>query len=302
MELVSVNDLTKTYSKHAVVDHVSFDLQPGKCVALLGPNGAGKTTTLRMLAGFIQPTSGSISFNEDTLSKDFRKFVGYLPQYPSFYPWMSGEEFLHYAGQLAGLTKKEASDRSNELLQLVHLTESGKKRIGKYSGGMKQRLGIAQALIHEPKLIMLDEPVSSLDPIGRREVLNLIRELKKDATVLFSTHILNDAEEVSEEILLMNDGKLIEQGPISEIRGMQQTVTIRLAFEKEPKFIHEKLKEIDSVYQVTEENGTFDVSVHDLNAARDTIFSRVQEEGWELSLFEITSGTLEDIFMKAVNK
>lgn len=156
-------------------------------------------------------------------------------------------------------------------------------------------------MIHEPKLIMLDEPCRLSTQLDAGKFLNLIRELKKDATVLFSTHILNDAEEVSEEILLMNDGKLIEQGPISEIRGMQQTVTIRLAFEKEPKFIHEKLKEIDSVYQVTEENGTFDVSVHDLNAARDTIFSRVQEEGWELSLFEITSGTLEDIFMKAVN-
>ncbi len=302
MHLVSVQNLSKIYDKKAVVDDLNFELQPGKCVALLGPNGAGKTTTLRMLAGFIQPTDGTISFNEESLSSDFRQFVGYLPQYPSFHTWMSGEEFLHYVGQLAGLEKKEAIERTEELLQLVNLTDARKRRIGKYSGGMKQRLGIAQALIHHPKLIMLDEPVSSLDPIGRREVLNLIRELKKDATVLFSTHILNDAEEVSEEILLMNHGKMIEQGTISEIRGMQQTVTIRLAFENEPKFIVEKLKEIESVYEVKEEAGHFDVSVHDIQVARPAIISRVHEEEWELSKFEITSESLEDFFMKAVKQ
>ncbi|MGM8216303.1 ATP-binding cassette domain-containing protein [Bacillaceae bacterium W0354] len=300
MALITVDNLTKTYQKKDVVDHISFSLEPGKCVALLGPNGAGKTTTLRMLAGFIKPSEGSISFDEDSLSHDFRKYVGYLPQFPVFHRWMSGFEFLVYVGQLAHLPKGEAIKRADELLELVNLKDFKKMRIAKYSGGMKQRLGIAQALIHSPKLIMLDEPVSALDPIGRREVLNLMRELKKDATILFSTHILNDAEEVSDEIILLNDGKVIEKGNIKELSSAQDTVTIHLAFSEEPKFVIERLKEIESVFQVTNEKGEYQLSVHNLLVAREQLIELIQKENWPLTKFEVAKTSLEDFFIKAV--
>ncbi len=302
MSLITVDNLTKTYDKKDVVDHISFTLESGKCVALLGPNGAGKTTTLRMLAGFIKATEGTISFDEDELTKDFRKFVGYLPQFPVFHRWMSGFEFLVYVGQLADLSKKEAEERADELLELVNLKDFKKMRIGKYSGGMKQRLGIAQALIHRPKLIMLDEPVSALDPIGRREILNLMRELKKDATILFSTHILNDAEEVSDEIILLNNGKVIEKGNINDIHSEQETVTIHIAFSEDPKFVMERLKEIESVFQVTNERGEYQVSVHQLLIARKQLLDLFQKENWPLTKFEVAKTSLEDFFIKAVNK
>lgn len=300
MSLVTVQDLTKAYNNTNVVENLSFSLQEGKCVALLGPNGAGKTTTLKMLAGFIQPTSGTITFDVQSLSDDFRNYVGYLPQFPVFYRWMTGYEFLVYVGELANLSKKEASEKADELLELVNLKDFKKMRISKYSGGMKQRLGIAQALIHSPKLIILDEPVSALDPIGRREVLNLMRELKKDATILFSTHILNDAEEVSDEIILLNKGKIIEKGNLSELNAADDTVTIHLAFSEEPKFVIERLKEIDSVLSVTNEKGEYQITAQQLNTARAQILQLVQKEKWPLSKFEIAKTSLEDFFIKAV--
>lgn len=300
MSLVTAQDLTKAYNNTNVVENLSFSLQEGKCVALLGPNGAGKTTTLKMLAGFIQPTSGTITFDVQSLSDDFRNYVGYLPQFPVFYRWMTGYEFLVYVGELANLSKKEASEKADELLELVNLKDFKKMRISKYSGGMKQRLGIAQALIHSPKLIILDEPVSALDPIGRREVLNLMRELKKDATILFSTHILNDAEEVSDEIILLNKGKIIEKGNLSELNAADDTVTIHLAFSEEPKFVIERLKEIDSVLSVTNEKGEYQITAQQLNTARTQILQLVQKEKWPLSKFEVAKTSLEDFFIKAV--
>lgn len=300
MSLVTAQDLTKAYNNTNVVENLSFSLQEGKCVALLGPNGAGKTTTLKMLAGFIQPTSGTITFDVQSLSDDFRNYVGYLPQFPVFYRWMTGYEFLVYVGELANLSKKEAGEKADELLELVNLKDFKKMRISKYSGGMKQRLGIAQALIHSPKLIILDEPVSALDPIGRREVLNLMRELKKDATILFSTHILNDAEEVSDEIILLNKGKIIEKGNLSELNAADDTVTIHLAFSEEPKFVIERLKEIDSVLSVTNEKGEYQITAQQLNTARTQILQLVQKEKWPLSKFEVAKTSLEDFFIKAV--
>ncbi|WP_175615019.1 ABC transporter ATP-binding protein [Piscibacillus halophilus] len=302
MELLHANQLTKKYKENSVIQDVSFTLEHGRCVALLGPNGSGKTTTLRMLAGFIKPTEGAIAFNDESLSRDFRQHVGYLPQFPVFYDWMTGKEFLVYSGQLAHLSKSEARKRADELLELVNLKEVRKLRISKYSGGMKQRLGIAQALIHSPKLIILDEPASALDPIGRREVLNLMRELKKDSTILFSTHILNDAEEVSDEILLLNNGNVIEQGSMHELESVQNTVTLKLAFSDEPKFIEERLKEIESVFKVHRVQDDFLLTVHDLQTARKQLLEVVHNEDWQLTKFEVAKTSLEDLFMKAVKE
>ena len=178
MELLKASDLVKRFGNTNAVKGINFHIEEGRCVSLLGPNGAGKTTTLKMLSGLLEPTSGSIDFKGEK-AKDLRQFIGYLPQYPAFYNWMSGKEFLVFAGQLAKLNVKEAEKRSEELLERVGLTNAKKRKIGGYSGGMKQRLGLAQALIHRPKLLILDEPVLALDPLGRREVLDMIQRLKR---------------------------------------------------------------------------------------------------------------------------
>src|SRR5690625_4801738 len=144
MTLLSVKNLTKKYQSHTAVNNVSFQFQSGKCVALIGPNGAGKTTILRTLAGLLKPTTGIIQFSHMNGNQDFRSFIGYLPQYPVFYTWMTGKEFLIYSGQLAFLPKAEATKRADELLKKVGIADAKDRRISKYSGGMKQRLGIAQ--------------------------------------------------------------------------------------------------------------------------------------------------------------
>lgn len=150
MELV-IKNLSKKFSQHIAVDDVSFQLNSGQCTALLGANGAGKTTTLRMIAGLLSPTSGSIRFEGYENGQDIREKIGYLPQHPVFHGWMTGKEFLVYVGQLAHLTKSEAVERADQLLDKVGISDVKNKRISKYSGGMRQRLGIAQALIHKPR-------------------------------------------------------------------------------------------------------------------------------------------------------
>lgn len=185
MNVLEVAKLSKQYKNKLAVQNISFSLQEGKCTALLGPNGAGKTTVLNMITGLIDPSAGKISSPFLKSNTDLRSMIGFLPQFPAFYEWMSGEEYLIFAGELCHLSKSEAMKRADELLQIVGLEEGKKRKISQYSGGMKQRLGIAQALIHKPKLILLDEPVSALDPFGRREVLELMKGLKNETTILF---------------------------------------------------------------------------------------------------------------------
>lgn len=209
MKLLTISNLTKRFGTLTPVDGISFELEQGSCTALLGPNGAGKTTTLRMLAGLLSPTQGQIQYAATGKSQDsWRERIGYLPQYPKFYPWMTGIEYLLFGARLSGLKRSQALIRSQEVLEMVGLEEAAKRRISGYSGGMKQRLGIAQALVHQPDLIMLDEPVSALDPIGRREVMDLLQRLRGDVTILFSTHVLHDAEEICDDMVLMVDGRI----------------------------------------------------------------------------------------------
>ncbi|MCF6137318.1 ABC transporter ATP-binding protein [Pseudalkalibacillus berkeleyi] len=302
MTMISVNELHKRYDGKYVVNGISLQLQPGKCVALLGPNGAGKTTTLRMLSGLIRPTSGSIQFDGLSDTKDIRHHIGYLPQYPAFHNWMTGREFLVYVGQLAKLSKSEASKRANELLSLVGIFDAGDQRVKKYSGGMRQRLGIAQALIHNPKLLLLDEPVSALDPIGRREVLTLMDSLKEHTTLLFSTHILNDAEEICDELFVMHQGKMLESGSINDLRNKHRLDKIIIKFEGEldqHKTIIEQLNPVKRVEIVKEH---LEIYVDDLPRGRTEILNLIQEKSWPLTKFEFAQTTLEDMFMRMVNK
>ena len=218
MEL-TIDRLTKQYKNKIAVDRLSFSLTKG-VTGLLGANGAGKTTLIRMLCGILVPTSGEITYNGISVSDErYRNVLGYLPQEFGYYPEFTGKDFLMYFAALKGFTKKAAEVRANELLELVGLSQVQKKKIKTYSGGMKQRLGIAQALINRPEVLILDEPTAGLDPKERVRFRNLIDEIGKESIVLLSTHIVSDIEHIADHIIMMKNGQIIWQGSHKEIEG-----------------------------------------------------------------------------------
>lgn len=225
--MITVQHLTKNFGAQTVVSDVSFTLEDGSFTALIGPNGAGKTTILSMLAGLLKPTGGSVKMEG---IKDIRKEIGFLPQYPQFYPWLTGVEFIELTAKLSGISARGARKEAEKVLEFVGLKDAIHKKTAQYSGGMKQRLGIAQAIVHKPKLLLLDEPVSSLDPVGRREIMNLLKQLQRGSTILYSTHILNDAEEMTDQLLFLKKGKVVEKGSLNEIREKFDVPRIRIQF------------------------------------------------------------------------
>lgn len=218
MELI-IDRLTKQYKNKIAVDRISTNLQTG-VHGLLGANGAGKTTLMRMVCGILKPTSGTISFGGIDVSEErYRAGLGYLPQDFGYYPEFTGKDFVMYMAALKGLSKPQARRRAEELLELVTLQDAANKKIKTYSGGMKQRLGIAQALLNRPKLLVLDEPTAGLDPKERVRFRNLIENLGKNSVVLLSTHIVSDIEHIADDILMMKDGQLIYCGEWDETKG-----------------------------------------------------------------------------------
>lgn len=215
MEL-NIDRVTKQYGPKIAVDRISLTLTPG-VTGLLGANGAGKTTLMRMLCGILRPTSGSISLDcLDVSTEGYRAVLGYLPQDFGYYPSFSALDFLLYLGALKGMERKQAKERSLELLEVVGLGEVARKKIRTFSGGMKQRLGIAQALLNRPKLLILDEPTAGLDPKERVRFRTLIEEQGKESIVLLSTHIVSDVEHIAGRILMVKDGQLIYDGSAAD--------------------------------------------------------------------------------------
>lgn len=218
MEL-SVDRLTKQYGRKIAVDCVSMVLKPG-VYGLLGENGAGKTTLMRMLCAILESTAGEVFLDGreiTSMGADYRDLLGYLPQDFGYYPNYTAKEFLLYMAALKGIPRSMAGKRTKELLEVVGLGEAASKKVKTFSGGMKQRVGIAQALLNQPKILVLDEPTAGLDPKERVRFRNLISDYAADRIVILSTHIVSDIEAIADEVLLMKKGKLVSQGTVSEL-------------------------------------------------------------------------------------
>ncbi|MEK4358209.1 ABC transporter ATP-binding protein [Paenibacillus sp. FSL M7-1455] len=302
-ELLQVKGLSKRFKDREVVKGISFSIAEGSCAALIGPNGAGKTTTIHMLAGLLQPSGGSVVLlAEGRPVADPRPFIGYLPQMPVFYPWMTGAEFLLYSGELAGLTRREATRETGKWLDAVGLRDAGKRRIGGYSGGMKQRLGLAQALIHRPRLLILDEPVSALDPAGRKDVLTLLQRIRLETTVLFSTHVLHDAEEICDEILMMREGEIVLQGSLDHLRRTYSEPVIRLEVggDEVSRAWLAAAGGKDFVVQSEISGGRAKLRVADVERAALELMADAVSRRVTIRTLEAGQSTLEDLFLKAV--
>ena len=231
MELI-INNIIKKFKDKAAVDKFNVTLNEG-IYGLLGPNGSGKTTLMRILADVSNPSSGDILVNGESKNKlgaDYRDLIGYMPQNIGFYKNFTAEKYLYYVAALKGVDKEIEKSKIDELLHFVNLEKDRKRKIGKFSGGMKQRLGIAQAILNDPKILILDEPTAGLDPNERIRFKNLIAQLAKDKIVILSTHIVSDIEFIANEILVMKEGKLVEKSSLEDIlntvRGKVHTLSI----------------------------------------------------------------------------
>ncbi|WP_106766959.1 ABC transporter ATP-binding protein [Paenibacillus faecalis] len=304
VSLLEVRDLKKSFGSISPVKGVSFQVKKGSCTALLGPNGAGKTTTLRMLAGLLKESGGLMEYAGFQRGDSWRNRIGYLPQHPKFYGWMTGREYIRFSADISGLDGRKAGERTEKVLEQVGLKDAAKRRISGYSGGMKQRLGLAQALVHEPELLLLDEPVSALDPLGRREVMDMIRDLKGDnITILFSTHVLHDAEEICDEMLFMVDGLIAEQGTLDDLRTKYRQPVLHIAVESAGKGA-EWLKSLAAKSFVADAEIGRDsakLTVNDITIARKQLMKEISEQDIPLVRFEAGTSSLEDMFMKVVS-
>lgn len=255
--VIQTQSLSKTYKgelEHkpvtALVD-LNLDVQSGEVYAFLGPNGAGKTTTIKLLTRLIFPSSGTITIQgKDIQDQKALDRVGFMPEQPSLYGYLTGREFLDYVGAIFRMDRPDRKERTTELLRLVGLEKGGERAIRGYSRGMTQRLALAQALMNDPDVLILDEPMSNLDPIGRKDVRDVILNLKEQGkTIFFSSHILSDAEMIADRIGILNDGKLVQVGTMSELVD-KQIVSTEVTFEIDPgKLSDPLLKKLAPVQQ-----------------------------------------------------
>lgn len=304
---VETRALTKRYGEVVALDRLDLVVPEGSVFGFLGPNGAGKTTTIRLLTGLGHPTSGTATVAGIPVARGGLALagrIGYLDQDPRFYGWMTGRELLELAGRAYGMAGATLRSRVDEILETVGLTTAARRRIGGYSGGMCQRLGVGQAMLPRPAVLFLDEPVSALDPEGRRDTLELIGHLRGTCTVVMSTHILTDVERICDRVAILDHGRLVTEAPIDELLARHARPI--LEFDPEPgqeaavAALAATLRGAPWARDVVEAHGVLKVFVDDAEQAAAEALPLVVAGGVRLARFERVRPTLEDVFLELV--
>jgi len=305
--LLKIEHLTKKYGTFEVLKNISFQVPSGSIYGFLGKNGAGKTTTMNILTGLINYNSGNISIDGKDFSTNKRqilKTIGYLPQTPVFYGFMTGYEYLKFIGNLSGMSRKEISIRTDEVLEKVDLkSDAARRRLSGYSGGMKQRFGIATALFNHPKILFLDEPTASLDPEGRMEVLDLIENLKSEGiTVFLSSHILNDIERVCSEVSILDQGKILISSNLKQLEKKYIQPIFDIEVDGDIPFLKEVLMEHPFIENIKISQNKLSIYVKDISEGKKQLLKLILSTNNTVLSYNIRKSNLEDIFMRMVIK
>lgn len=298
MDMLALSHVSKAFGENKVIDDLSVSVPEHTVFGFVGQNGAGKTTTMKMILGLLHLDKGEIFVNGERVNfgqNKTNRYIGYLPDVPEFYGFMTPMEYLTLCGKTAGMPKEEYQNRAVELLELVGL-DSANKRIQGFSRGMKQRLGIAQALLNSPKLLICDEPTSALDPIGRKEILDILAAVKKDTTVIFSTHILSDVERICDEIAFLHNGKIALWGTLEEIKGIRKGTGLEIEF-----FKTEDADRFAVKYPEGKRTGKVKL-VYDEKTEQDmiNIMQILVQNDISIQRIEMLEPTLEALFMEVV--
>ena len=304
MDILEINGLSKKFGSNHIIKDLNLKVSENSICGFIGENGAGKTTTMKMILGFLKPDRGDIKVCGEKVTYGETKtnrFIGYLPDVPEYYGYMNPVEYLKLCGQITGMSKKEINEKTDELLELVGLKDHKKRRIGRFSRGMKQRLGIAQALLNEPKLLICDEPTSALDPIGRKEILDILLKIKEKTTVIFSTHILSDVERICDEVAILRDGKIVLSGPLSQIRASNIVDCLEVEFKNIDDLsrflnIFGHINEIEASLEKSE-NTIFIHSNNIVKIQKEIMKALVDEDLYPISI-RLQEPTLEKLFLE----
>ena len=311
--MIKVEGLTKRYARNVAVDNISFEVPKGQIVGFLGPNGAGKTTTMRVLTCFLPPTAGTANIaGYDVIEKpmEVKKRIGYLPETPPLYPEMEVAEYLNFAGQLKGLGGNELKTRIKEVSEQCSVADVATKLISKLSKGYRQRVGLAQAIIHNPDVLVLDEPTSGLDPEQIMHTRDLIKHLAGNHTIILSTHILQEVEAMCEQVIIIAKGKLVANDSVSNLTNrlkggeqVQVEVEGRDGTMLDPVVVQQKLEGIAGVSRVMfrqnhETRSEFEVESLQGKSVRAEIARAVVESGWNLTELHAHGLSLEEIFLQ----
>jgi ABC-2 type transport system ATP-binding protein len=302
---ILVKEVTKQYGFQLAVNQVSFEVHTGEIVGFIGPNGAGKSTTMKMITGTLSPDKGAIWINELPVlehQKEIRGMIGYLPENNPLYPDMYIREYLQYVAGLYGLNGKAARERISTVIEMTALTREISKKIGNLSKGYRQRVGLAQALIHDPGILVLDEPTSGLDPNQLVEIRNLVSSIGKEKTVLLSTHILQEVEAICDRVLIINNGKIVADEDAQRLKekseGQKQTILIEVDGSTDQE-IWKKLPFIDDVKSI--ESNQFLLETHEIRDIRGDIFNFAVSQGLTILSLSLKKKSLEEVFRELTN-
>lgn len=304
MDILELNHVSKKFGENKVIKDLSFRVPEHSVFGFIGKNGAGKTTAMKMILGFLNPDAGEIKVCGEKVSYGNTKtnrYIGYLPDVPEFYSYMSPKEYLRLCGEITGLKKELIKERSQELLAMVGLDQADRKIRG-FSRGMKQRLGIAQALLNEPRLLICDEPTSALDPVGRKEILDILSKARERTTIVFSTHILSDVERICDSIGILNQGKICLQGTVEEIKNKYRSDTIQIEVGQgtQPEVLSSGLTKLPCVRDTSMDGNKVNVRMTGGMEYSKVILKYLAEKDISVLRYEIMEPSLENVFLEVV--